>query len=268
MKPWVCALVLASGCVEPVTEDYVPDDPGPPPQLMRTRTMAGELPVVGIDSDRAGGLWIAYEKQTGDYYATDKVRLAHLDAHGVKTGEIDVTDSYAPVLGIAFDGQAVWLNVENATRSGGAHVRAIDVTSGHETARYDVEDGISDLEVDDARHELVLSSTFDRVIALDLATGVETWREQLRTTLAGYQGQQSAMALTDTGQMWLASRFWAVLELRDAARAPIAQYTEDITDDHHTTNYRLFLAWDRTRQQVIASAENQISWLALRGDAP
>lgn len=267
MKPLVCALALASGCVEPVS-DALPDDPGPPIQMIRTRTMAGELPVVGIDSDRAGGLWIAYQKQVGDYYRSDVILLAHVDARGKKTAELDVSDSHADVLGIAFDGHAVWLNVRNATSAAPAHVRAIDVTTGRETIRFDVEDGISDLEVDDARGELVLSSELDRVIALDLAGGGERWRDQLRPEQPHMYGEQSALALTDTGQMWLASRFWSVLELRDRARTPIATYTEDITDDHHTSNYRLFLAWDRTRQQVIAAAENQISWLAIRGGTP
>jgi len=261
MKRMVWVLALASGCVE-LDPEYVPEEPGPPPQMMRTKTMAGELPVVGIDSDRAGGLWIAYEKQKGGYYVNDEIILAHVDAHGAKVAEFKLSDTYAEVLGIAFDGQAVWVNYRSATVSGGIampYVRAIDVTSGLETARYEVEMDISDLEVDDARHELLLSSEHEGVIALDLATGTETWR---------MPGAQSAIALTDDGKLWLASRFWAVLELRDAQKNPIATYTEDVTDDHHVSSYRLFLAWDPTRHQVIASAENQISWLAIRGEAP
>lgn len=272
MKRLACVLALASGCVEELPPEYVPEEPAPLPQLVRTRTMAGELPVVGIDSDRAGGLWIAYSKQTGDYYAVDDLILAHVDTHGTKVAEFKVAaETHADILGIAFDGHAIWVNHRSATVNGGVaapYVRAIDATTHLETARYEVEAGISDLEVDDARGELLLSSEYDRVIALDLATGAETWRDQLRATWVGYTGQLSAIALTDDGRLWSASRFWAVLELRDAARQPIATYTEDVTDDHHVTNYRLFLAWDKARQQVIASAENQISWLALRGGTP
>jgi hypothetical protein len=262
MKQLVCVLALASGCVDEPPA-YVPEEPGPLPQMIRTRTMAGELPVVGIDSDRAGGLWVAYTKQRGGYYALDELILAHVDTHGGKVAEHRFADSYAEVLGIAFDGRAVWVNYRSATEGSGIakpYVRAIDVTTGLEVARHEVEEGISDLEVDDARGELLLSSERDGVIALDLATGAETWRDQFLNP--------SALALTDDGQMWLASRFWAVLELRDATRGLIATYTEDVTDDHHTTNYRLFLAWDETRHQVIASAESQISWLALRGGTP
>jgi hypothetical protein len=263
----VCVLALG-GCVNDGPPEYVPEEPGPPSQMIRTRTMAGELPVVGIDSDRAGGMWIAYSKAMGGYYAPDDVRLVHVDKHGAKTAEFRFADTYADILGIAFDGHAVWINVTGATGTDGAYVRAIDAVTGLEVARHTVESGISDLEVDDARGELLMSSVFDRVIALDLATGAETWREQLRATVPNYEGVQAAIALTDTGQMWIASRFWAVLELRDASRVPIATYTENVTDDHHRTNYQLFLAWDTTTQQVIAAAENQISWLSIRGGTP
>ncbi len=263
----VCVLALASGCVDERPE-YVPDEPGPPVQMLRTRTMAGELPVVGIDSDRAGGLWIAYSKATGGYYAPDDVRLVHLDAHGAKVTEFRFTDTYADILGIAFDGHAVWINVTGATDTDGPYVRAIDAVTGLEVARRAVEVGISDLEFDDARGELLLSSGFDRVIALDLTTGAEKWRAQLRSPPPGYYGEQSALAVSPDGTMWIASRFWNYLELRNPAHVPIAAYTENVTDDHHTTDYRLFLAWDHMRGQVIAAAENQISWLALRGGTP
>lgn len=262
-----CVLALG-GCVNDGPPEYVPEEPGPPIQMIRTRTMAGELPVVGIDSDRAGGLWIAYSKAMGGYYAPDDVRLVHVDAHGAKTSEFKFSDTYADILGIAFDGHAVWINVTGATGTDGAYVRAIDAATGLEVARHGVESGISDLEVDDARGELLLSSVYDRVIALDLATGLETWRAQLRSPEPNYQGVQSAIAITGDGSMWFASRFWNYLELRNPQRIPVAAYTENVTDDHHVTDYRLFLAWDPTTQQVIASAENQISWLALRGGTP
>jgi hypothetical protein len=263
----VCVVALG-GCVNDGPPEYVPEEPGPPSEMIRTRTMAGELPVVGIDSDRAGGLWIAYAKAMGGYYAPDDLRIVHVDAHGAKISEFKFSDTYADVLGIAFDGHAVWINVTGATGTDGPYVRAIDAVTGLEVTRHTVERGISDLEVDDARGELLLSSVYDRVVALDLATGAETWRAQLRPQVPSYEGEQSAIALTDEGQMWIASRFWAVLELRDAARVPIRTYTENVTDDHHRTDYRLFLAWDPTTKQVIASAENQISWLAIRGDMP
>ena len=265
----VCVLAMAGGCVNDLTPEYVPEEPGPPPEMLRTRTMAGELPVAGIDSDRAGGLWIAYSKAMGGYYAPDDVRIVHIDKHGAKTAEFKFSDTHSEILGIAFDGHAVWMNVTGA--SGGdttPFVRAIDAVTGLEVARHTVEGGISDLEVDDARGELLLSSVYDRVIALDLATGAETWRAQLRPEVPSYQGVQSAIAATDEGQMWIASRFWAVLELRDAAHVQIATYTEDVTDDHHRTDYQLFLAWDPTTKQVIAAAENQISWLSIRGATP
>jgi hypothetical protein len=262
----VCVLALG-GCVNDAPPEYVPEEPGPPSQMIRTRTMAGELPVVGIDSDRAGGLWIAYSKAMGGYYAPDDVRLVHVDKHGAKTAEFRFSDTYADILGIAFDGHAVWINVTGATGTDGPYVRAIDAVTGLEVARHVVESGISDLEVDDARGELLLSSVYDRVIALDLATGVET-REPLGSTHSNFPGVQAAIAITGDGSMWYASRYWNYLELRNPQGIPVATYTENVTDDHHVTDYRLFLAWDPTTKQVIASAENQISWLSIRGGTP
>lgn len=262
----VVVLALASGCVENGTPDYVPPDPDPLPQLLRTRRMAGELPVVGIDSDRAGGLWIAYSLRKGDYYADTDLRLVHLNAAGTKLAELRIHDEHINAMGIAFDGTALWLNFANQIDD--PHVRAIDATTGAELHRWTVEGGVSDLEVDDARGELVLSSTFDRVVAIDLATGVETRRLQLRPATAGWQGQQSALALTTDGSMWIASRFWDHLEVRDPSGVPVATYTTDLGSDHHTTDYSLFIAWDAQRGEVIAADENQISWLALRGETP
>ncbi len=262
----VCVLALASGCMEEETPDWMPPEPDALPQLLRTRRMAGELPVVGIDSDRAGGLWIAYSLRTGDFYADADLRLVHVNAAGTKLAELRINDEHINAMGIAFDGTALWLNFAN--RIDDPYVRAIDATTGAELHHWPVEGGVSDLEVDDARGELVLSSTFDRVVAIDLATGVETRRLQLRPEHVGWQGEQSALALTPDGSMWIASRFWDHLEVRDPTGTPIATYTTDLGSDHHTTDYSLFIAWDAQRGEVIAADENQISWLALRGETP
>ena len=263
----VCVLAMAGGCVNDLTPEYVPEEPGPPPEMLRTRTMAGELPVAGIDSDRAGGLWIAYSKATGDYYVPDDVRVVHVDAHGTKLVEHRFLDEHVDLRGIAYDGHRVWMSVNSGLDT--HYVRAIDAVSGLEVIRYDVEAGISDLEVDDERQELLLSSEFDRVIAMDLEDNQETWRAQLRPAIPNYYGQQSAIAMSPADHLlWVGSRFWDRFDVRNAQHQSVAGFTTDVTGDHHTTAYGLYLAWDKRTNQLIAAAENQISWLSIRGATP
>lgn len=264
----ILLLAMAAGCtLEPGTELVDAALPAEPWDLVRTRTLAGELPVVGFDSDRAGGLWIAYALAPGDAPRPDNVRLAHLDASGTKIAEYRWTDPAPRLSGLAFSGDALWLNTAGDER-GGNHVRKLDPLTGLELDRFAVESGITDLDADVLRGELLLSSHFNRVIALDLITHAETWRAQLGAVEPGSAGTQSAIAATGTGVLWVASRYTDRFEVLDASHQTIASYTTDVTINHHTTDFSLFLAWDAKLGQVIAAAENQISWLAPREVAP
>jgi hypothetical protein len=104
--------------------------------LTKTRAMAGELPVAGIDGDRAGGLWIAYQLQPGGPSAPADVHVVHLDAEGKQRSEWQYNDETTPVSGLAFSGDAVWLNYSYsggyvAGYSGDNHIRKLDPSSGH-----------------------------------------------------------------------------------------------------------------------------------------
>ena len=117
-------IVLGACTTEPGGSD-VPGDLSGQFELATVRTMRGELPIAGVDSDGAGGLWIAYSLSGGDYYANDDVRVVHLDAAGTKDKEFRFKDEFADVHGLAFDGHAVWLN-----HSGGnQYARKIDAIS-------------------------------------------------------------------------------------------------------------------------------------------
>ncbi len=178
----ILVLATASCTLEPGTGSPDAALPVEPWDLVKTRTMAGELPIVGFDSDRAGGLWIAYALAPGDAPRADNVRIAHVDASGTKVAEHRWTDPAPRLSGLAFSGDALWLNTTD-NLEGGNHVRKIDPVTGIELDRFTVESGITDLEVDAQRGELLLSSHFNRVIALDLTTHAETWRAQLGAPL-------------------------------------------------------------------------------------
>jgi hypothetical protein len=257
----VLALVLAGCSLDSGSDSPDAAIPVEPWDLVKTRTMAGELPVVGIDSDRAGGLWIAYALVPADAPLADNVRIVHVDASGIKLAEHRWTDPMPRFQGLAFSGDALWLNVASGD---GNHVRKLDPVTGAQLATFMVESGITDLDVDHERGELLLSSHFNRVIALDLTTRVETWRAQLGPVEPGYVGTQSAIAAASNGRLWVASRYTDRFEVVDATRQVIASYTTEVTAYHHTTDFSLFLAWDGQVGQVIAAAENQISWLAPR----
>lgn len=258
-----CSLYAENDSGPESTDAAIPVEPW---DLVKTRTMAGELPVVGIDSDRAGGVWIAYALVPADSPLVDNVRIVHVDASGTKLADHRWTDPMPRFQGLAFSGDALWLNV--APGYEGNHIRKLDPATGAQLATLMVEPGITDLDVDDRRGELLLSSHFNRVIAVDLTTRVETWRAQLGAVEPGFVGTQSAIAAASNGTLWVASRFTDRFEVLDATRQVIASYTTEVTGNHHTTDFSLFLAWDHQVGQVIAAAENQISWLEPREELP
>ena len=56
------------------------------------------------------------------------VRVVHLDAAGTKVAEFKYNDEYTQVSGLAFSGDAVWLNY-GATGTGNNHIRKLDPVS-------------------------------------------------------------------------------------------------------------------------------------------
>ena len=225
--------------------------------FVKTKSIAGEYPVVGIDTDRAGGLWIAYQIRSGDYYATDTTRVVHRDASGVKTKEFVYTDDYTNVSGLAFSGDAVWLNYGNwDASSGNLHVRKLDPVTGARLGSFGLEHGIIDLDVHE--DELRLSYEWNEVISLDLTTGGENWRE--RHTLFEDGGTQRGIATTADGNMWIASWTTSTIHLVDPSFRVIAKGHTKLLDGGHTIDAGVHLAWDG--RELILAMDGQISWLA------
>jgi hypothetical protein len=226
-------------------------------EFVKTRSIAGEYPIVGVDSDRAGGLWIAYQIRSGDYYATDTTRVVHLDTDGVKDKEFVYSDDYTNVSGLAFSGDAVWLNYGNwDASSGNLHVRKLDPVTGARLGSFGLLHGIIDLDV--YQDELRLSYEWNEVISLDLSTGGENWREG--HSLFELGGTQRGIATTDDGSMWIASWVTSTIYLVDPAFNVIAKGHTKLLDSDHTIDAGVHLAWDGT--QLILAMDGQVSWLA------
>lgn len=222
--------------------------------LRKTKAIAGELPVVGMDSDHAGGLWIAYRVQTGDYYALADVRVVHLDAAGTKVAEFKYNDEYTQVSGLAFSGDAVWLNY-GATGTGNNHIRKLDPVTGARIGSFATEIGIVDLDVHG--DELRLSNLWNQVIAIDRTTGGELWR----TPITSFEDStQRGIASTSDDRLWIASSATNHITLLDAAHNVIGSGVTSLLDGQWNGIDGLNLAWDG--DELLLMVNNQIAWLS------
>ncbi len=222
--------------------------------LRKTRAIAGELPVVGIDSDHAGGLWIAYRVQTGDYYALADVRVVHLDASGTKVAEFRYNDEYTKVSGLAFSGDAIWLNYAS-TGTGNNHIRKLDPATGERIGSFATEIGIVDLDIHG--DELRLSNLWNQVISIDRTTGGELWR----TPITAFEAStQRGIASTAQDTLWVASWMTNRITLLDASHHVIGSGTTSLLDGQGNGFDSLHLAWDGSELLIVIN--NQIAWLA------
>jgi len=235
------------------------DDLGDSFELVKTRSIAGEYPIAGVDSDRHGGLWVAYQIRSGDYYAMDETRVVHLDPNGTKLKEFVYRDEYTNVSGIAFSGDAVWLNYGNwDASSGNLHVRKLDAETGERITSFGMPIGIIDLDVHG--DELRLSYEWNELIGLDLATGGQKWR--VGTGLFDPGGTQRGIATTDDGKIWVASWWTDRIYLLDSSFQKIGSGRTKLLDADLTIDSGVQLAWDGS--QLILAVDGQIHWLTPR----
>lgn len=230
----------------------------PPPNgtftFTKTRAIAGELPVVGIDSDGAGGLWIGYRVQIGGYYANADVRVVHLDPAGAKLAEFRYDDEYTQVSGLAYGGGAVWLNY-GSIGTGNNHIRKLDPVTGARLGSFATEVGIIDLDVHGG--QLRLSNTWNQVIALDMTTGGELWRAPV-TAFA--EDTQRGIASTASDNLWVVSTQSNKIIRLDPQHHVIGAGVTDLLGSPVYGSGNLQLAWDGS--ELILAVGNQIVWLA------
>jgi hypothetical protein len=218
--------------------------------LTKTRAIAGEHQVAGIDSDGAGGLWIAYRDPTGGYYSIADVWVTHLDESLAKVSEWYFHDEYTVISGLAFTGDRVWINYNE--NSGNNHLRVLDAATGTTLGTVATENGIVDLTYSGG--QIVMSNLWNQMIGIDPVTGGEQWR----TSTNVFEASTQRGIAYDNGQFWLASAFTAELYLVDQDGTLVETATlaiDDPTEPHEGQQ----LAWDGS--ELIFAVDNQIMWL-------
>jgi hypothetical protein len=95
--------------------------------------------VVGVDSDHAGGLWLAYQLQSAAF-TFDDLRIVHLDPAGSTVSELRFPEKDSKVSGLAFTGDAIWLSYGLEVK-GNNRLRKLDPQTGTELATLPSEPG-------------------------------------------------------------------------------------------------------------------------------
>jgi len=162
LLPWL----VVAGCI---------DEP-PELQLVDHR-YAGHSGLAGVESDGAGGFYLAFNDEAVGYYANDTTRIVHSDATlDVEHSRFTITDTFTAVSGLALGGGALWVN-HSGSFSDDNRIRKVDPATGHELASFATEPDIVDLCARD--NTLLLSNMFNEIVALDLSDGGELWRTNL-----------------------------------------------------------------------------------------
>lgn len=206
-------------------------------------SIAGEEMIAGVDSDRAGGLWIAY-------YTPDRVRIVHRAASGATVADFTYPETgVRPVSGLAYTGDALWVN--HVVHGGfGDHLRKLDPTTGAELDRFAAEDGIED--VDYATGELLLSKS-NGFLVMDPATGGIKSRTDVSEFYLTTQRGVAAMQ----GKLWLAGWNTNRIVLVDRTGTVLRGGTTNLLP--FTNAQPVFLAWDGSA--LILATTSQITWL-------
>lgn len=235
-------LLVAAGCADDMTLD-----------LVRTQ-VAPDSNLVGVDSDGAGGLWLAYRTPTSDYYAISEVRVSHLDPGGAELARFTYRDEYTQVNGLAFTGDAIWLNYNNGF-SDDNRIRKLDPATGAELASFATEVGIVDLA--SRGDELLLSYMWNEIIAIDRTRGGERWRSKITAFPEG--GTQRGIAADDAG-IWLLEQERDEITLVDDAGAVVATASLPGYSDSYDP-FTDYLSWDG--ETLIVAHHDKLLWFEV-----
>jgi hypothetical protein len=239
---WTCC-PGAHVCAE--TADLCPMDPSDI-QWQQTRSMAGTMPIAGVDSDGHGGLWIAYQPP-GEVY------VDHLDAAGHTLTEWMYPDALTAIRGLAFAGDSIWLNYAGLAPVD-QDVRQLDATTGSEIQRFATSANVADLAA--GTDELLLVQN-DQMVTLDPTTG----GVRARTALThDHPGETRGIA--EFGSLvWLATWDSDTVVLADRTGHVVRQ--GNIPYLGYPALRDVFLAWDGT--SLIVEVGNQITWYTPQG---
>jgi outer membrane protein assembly factor BamB len=219
--------------------------------LVKVHAFAGEHHVVGLDVDHEGGVWLAYQLQSG-VYTFDDLRLVHLDHAGTKLHELRYTQPDQPVSGLAVAGGALWVNYGGAYLDLRNHVRKLDPDTGAELARLEVEDGIVDLAARDGL--LLLSSCWRELLAIDATTGEQQWR----APLPALANSESRGIASDGASTWVVALDEARAVRVDDTGATLETASFPFPADDWMADDGLHLAVDGTK--LVLHRRNQITY--------
>jgi len=219
--------------------------------LTTVKAIAGEHRIAGVDSDQAGGVWIAYQA----VLATE-LTITHLDASGLKLGEWVVEDDGSEVSGLAFSGDGLWVNDNQIGSRGSDRVRKLDPVDGSTLVTFATPGQIADLEM--LGDQLLLSSYQNQVIALDAKTGGMVW--QMATPVFFPTTQKGVAAYH--GNVFVSSWDADMLALFDTRGRMLGTATSPLIHASGTSAVGLFLARDGNDGMILAT-ESQITWLAV-----
>jgi hypothetical protein len=218
--------------------------------LVPVAAVAGAHHVVGVDTDHAGGLWLAYQLPR-EGYGFDDLRIVHLDPAGATLAEFRYTDEDSEVSGIALDGDAIWLSY-GAQLADKLRLRKVDAKTGAELATLPSEPGIEDIAV--RGNLLLLSSIWREIVAVDATTGVQQWRAPVAALASA---ESRGIAASESGT-WVVSLGEARAVLVDDTGATIAIAAFPFDPDAGTVEDGLQLALDD--KALILHRANQITW--------
>jgi outer membrane protein assembly factor BamB len=210
--------------------------------------MAGAHRIAGVDSDHAGGVWIAYQEVTSSDLA-----ITHVDASGTTLSTWTYTDDPSEVSGIAVDDTAVWVNHNAIGSIGTDGITKLDRNTGTELQTFATQGQISDLEIQWG--ELLLSSYQNQVIGLDRTNGGQvSWM----TTQVVRSTQTGIAAYGD--YLFVSSWNMDTLTLVDHDGTILGTATSPVLHTSQTAAVGRFLANDGPNKLILAT-ESQIAWL-------
>ncbi len=242
MKAALLAIALV-GCID---SSAGPDgDPHGVFELEEVRSWTLDQPVIGMDSDRAGGVWIIY--------AGTKT-LVHLGPYATPIAEVPFDDGGedTPIAGLADGGDVVWVSYEG----GNNMMRAFDATTGELRRSFASETGLADLDVFD--DELRYSVIWDTIVGLDEARGGERWRASYDGQCCGIQRGIASM----TDQLVWVSTIEDRLFLVDRKVGVIGSGLLGLGDGYYDWENSRHLGWDG--QYVVIQQDNRIHWFEPR----
>lgn len=225
------------------------------PDFVRVGAIAGEHHVVGVDTDGAGGLWLAYQMSSQSYFYDD-LRIVHLDPAGTKLAVFRYTETDLRARGLAVAPDALYIAHSAGLDDPKNRVRKLDPATGAELAVFPGEPGIVDLEI--RGDTLLASSIWRELIAMDATSGAPLWRSSLPDLDGSWSG---GIASTPAGTWVVDITEWRVLLVDDTgATLRTASVEQDHADWWMQDDQQL--AWDG--KHLVINRGNQIIWYQER----